>query len=149
MKKKIIFIIAIVVILFGCYNLIWYFGVYRPYNELQIKFPEIEESGKYIYTDEEGFQYSVAVPNYLLWNGNLAIAKSDVQYALIVWLKPFQRGTKQGVIFSGYDDLNTQIMLKNSRKAEDQEDQSIVEKNSSIISMLFHKANKVWNLELE
>ena len=33
------------VILFCCYNLFWYFGSYKPYNEFQKDFPEIEESG--------------------------------------------------------------------------------------------------------
>ena len=84
MKKKIKYIGIVLVILFCCYNLFWYFGSYKPYNEFQKDFPEIEESGVKIYTDKDGFQYSVSVPDYLLWNGNLAIAESDVRYALII-----------------------------------------------------------------
>ena len=34
----------------------------------------------------------MSVPDYLLWNGNLAIAESDVRYALIIWIKPFHQG---------------------------------------------------------
>ena len=93
MKKKIKYIGIVLVILFCCYNLFWYFGSYKPYNEFQKDFPEIEESGVKIYTDKDGFQYSVSVPDYLLWNGNLAIAESDVRYALIIWIKPFHQGT--------------------------------------------------------
>ena len=45
MKKKIKYIGIVLVILFCCYNLFWYFGSYKPYNEFQKDFPEIEESG--------------------------------------------------------------------------------------------------------
>ena len=129
MKKKIKYIGIVLVILFCCYNLFWYFGSYKPYNEFQKDFPEIEESGVKIYTDKDGFQYSVSVPDYLLWNGNLAIAESDVRYALIIWIKPFHQGS--------------------SKKAEDQEDQWIVDENSTILTTIFEKANKVWNLGLK
>ena len=137
MKKKIKYIGIVLVILFCCYNLFWYFGSYKPYNEFQKDFPEIEESGVKIYTD------------YLLWNGNLAIAESDVRYALIIWIKPFHQGISQGVLFNDYKDLNTQIMLSSSKKAEDQEDQWIVDENSTILTTIFEKANKVWNLGLK
>lgn len=149
MKKKIKYIGIVLVILFCCYNLFWYFGSYKPYNEFQKDFPEIEESGVKIYTDKDGFQYSVSVPDYLLWNGNLAIAESDVRYALIIWIKPFHQGISQGVLSNDYKDLNTQIMLSSSKKAEDQEDQWIVDENSTILTTIFEKANKVWNLGLK
>lgn len=58
----------------------------------------------------------MSVPDYLLWNGNLAIAESDVRYALIIWIKPFHQGISQGVLFNDYKDLNTQIMLSSSKK---------------------------------
>ena len=45
MKKKIKYIGIVLVILFCCYNLFWYFGSYKPYNEFQKDFPEIEEFG--------------------------------------------------------------------------------------------------------
>lgn len=115
-EEKIKYIGIVLVILFCCYNLFWYFGSYKPYNEFQKDFPEIEESGVKIYTDKDGFQYSVSVPDYLLWNGNLAIAESDVRYALIIWIKPFHQGISQGVLFNDYKDLNTQIMLSSSKK---------------------------------
>jgi hypothetical protein len=92
---------------------------------------------------------SIPVPDYLLWNGNLAIAESDVRYALIIWIKPFHQGISQGVLFNDYKDLNTQIMLSSSKKAEDQEDQWIVDENSTILTTIFEKANKVWNLGLK
>lgn len=85
----------------------------------------------------------------LTWNGNLAIAESDVRYALIIWIKPFHQGISQGVLFNDYKDLNTQIMLSSSKKAEDQEDQWIVDENSTILTTIFEKANKVWNLGLK
>lgn len=133
----------------GILGLLFTFGSYKPYNEFQKDFPEIEESGVKIYTDKDGFQYSVSVPDYLLWNGNLAIAESDVRYALIIWIKPFHQGISQGVLFNDYKDLNTQIMLSSSKKAEDQEDQWIVDENSTILTTIFEKANKVWNLGLK
>ena len=149
MKKLIVHVMIAVTILFGCYNLIWYFGAYKPYDELQNNFPEIEESGVKIYADKDDFQYSVSVPDYLLWNGNLAITEQDIQYALIIWMKPFRSGFSQGVLFNGYNNLNVQIMLKNSSTVESEEDQPIVDENDTVISMLFNKANQVWMLGLE
>lgn len=149
LKQRMIFFICVLLILFGCYNLIWYLGEYKPYYELQKEFPEIEKSGVKIYTDEDYFQYSVSVPDYLLWNGNLAITEREIQYGLIIWIRPFQKGYSKGILFNDYKDLNTQIMLKNSTTAEEQEDQSIVNQNGEIISMLFDKANRIWMLELE
>ena len=63
--------------------------------------------------------------------------------------KPFHQGISQGVLFNDYKDLNTQIMLSSSKKAEDQEDQWIVDENSTILTTIFEKANKVWNLGLK
>ena len=100
-------------------------------------------------TDKDDFQYSVSVPDYLLWNGNLAITEQDIQYALIIWMKPFRSGFSQGVLFNGYNNLNVQIMLKNSSTAESEEDQPIVDEKDTVISMLFNKANQVWMLGLE
>ena len=68
---------------------------------------------------------------------------------LIIWMKPFHQGISQGVLFNDYKDLNTQIMLSSSKKAEDQEDQWIVDENSTILTTIFEKANKVWNLGLK
>lgn len=149
MRKIITRLLAAVVLLFGCYNLIWYLGSYKPYDDLQKDFPEIEESGSKIYVDEDDLQYSVSVPKYLLWNGNLAISEPNVQYALIIWLDPFGNGTAQGILFNNYHDLNTQIMLKNSNEAETTEDQSVVDRNRELISTLFEKANEIWHLELK
>lgn len=149
MKKKIRYIGIVLFIIFCCYNVFWYFESYRPYQEFQKDFPEIEESGVKIYTDKDGFQYSVSAPDYLLWNGNLAIAESDVQYALIIWIKPFRQRSSQGVLFNDYNNLNTQIMLSSSSEADDPEDQWIVDENSTILTSMFEKANKVWNLGLK
>ena len=148
MKKKIKYIGIVLVILFCCYNLFWYFGSYKPYNEFQKDFPEIEESGVKIYTDKDGFQYSVSVPDYLLWNGNLAIAESDVRYALIIWIKPFHQGISQGVLFNDYKDLNTQIMLSSSKKLKIKKINGLLMK-ITILTTIFEKANKVWNLGLK
>lgn len=149
MKKLLVRIMLVLLVLFGCYNLLWYFGSYRPYNELQNGFPEIAESGVRIYADEDDFQYSVSVPEYLLWNGNLAVTERNIQYALIVWMKPFGSGYSQGVLFNEYNDLRVQVMLKNRSTAEAAEDQPVVDENSAVISMLFDKANNVWKLGLE
>lgn len=149
MKKLLVRIMLVLLVLFGCYNLLWYFGSYRPYNELQNGFPEIAESGVRIYADEDDFQYSVSVPEYLLWNGNLAVTEQNIQYALIVWMKPFRSGYNQGVLFNEYNNLSVQMMLKNRSTAEAAEDQPVVDENSAVISMLFDKANNVWKLGLE
>ena len=40
------------------------------------------------------------------------------------------------MLFNDYKDLNTQIMLSSSKKAEDQEDQWIVDENSTILTTI-------------
>lgn len=148
-NRKIKIIIIVLLSAFLVYNLVWYFGEYKVYIDLQKEFPEIEDSGVKIYVDEDNFQYSVSTPDYLLWNGNLAIAEENVQYALIIWLQPFKHESKQGILFNGYKGLNTQIMIKSQDKAEDLTDQSIILENQDLISKLFEKANYVWGLRLK
>ncbi|EKC59317.1 hypothetical protein LEA_13428, partial [human gut metagenome] len=44
---------------------------------------------------------------------------------------------------------NTQLCCQVAKKTEDQEDQWIVDENSTILTTIFEKANKVWNLGLK
>lgn len=149
MKKKIKITIISVVLVFIIYNLIWYFGSFKVYHDLQKSFPEIQQSGVKVYVDDDKFQYSVAVPGYLSWDGNLAVSEEHMKYSLLIWLKPFGTNAREGVMLNDEAGISTQIDLKNSTTASRQADQKMVHSNEKRIAQLYNKANKVWNLELK
>jgi hypothetical protein len=114
-----------------------------------MNFPEIEQSGVKIYVDEEKYQYSVSLPKYLTWNGNLAISEENVKYALIIWFTPFGKKSETGIILNDVGGAIGQIELKDSVTAMKNEDQTIVDSNKELIQQLYGKANIVWDLELK
>lgn len=144
-RNTAIAVLCVLLIAFGIYNAVWYLGAYKPYKAYQSGFPEIEQSKVRVYTDEDDFQYSVTVPKYLSWNGNLAVSEKNVDYALIIWLKPFGNGSEQGVILKSADGTANEIMLKNKTTAADGSQQKDVDENQKIISLLCEKAETVWD----
>ena len=134
-KKKIIFISSsaagILVLLFAIYNLIWYFCSYNVYKSYVKDIPEVGDSGKYVYEDEEDYHYSVKLPA-----------------SLIIWLESGGKKIKAGVILT-VDGEWVQIELKDSVTAAEEEYQHLIDENTEKINTLFEKANKKWNLGLE
>lgn len=148
MKKKIFVGIGILVLLFILYNIIWYFESFKNYYNYRKEIPEVENSGKHIYVDEDKYQYSVKLPDYLCWNGNLAVSDENVDHALIIWLKAWGNQTEEGVILTSKSGQE-QIELVNSKKAVDSRNQNVVDENISKINTLFEKANERWGLHIQ
>lgn len=151
-KKKIIFISSsaagILVLLFAIYNLVWYFCSYNVYKSYVKDIPEVGDSGKYVYEDEEDYHYSVKLPAYLCFDGNLSVSEEEIDHALIIWIESGGKKIKAGVILT-VDGEWVQIELKDSVTAEEQEYQYLIDENTEKINTLFEKANKKWNLGLE
>ena len=53
------------------------------------------------------------------------------------------------MLFNDYKDLNTQIMLSSSKKLKIKKINGLLDENSTILTTIFEKANKVWNLGVE
>ncbi len=151
-KKKMIFISSsaagILVLLFAIYNLIWYFFSYNVYKSYVKDIPEVGDSGKYVYEDEEDYHYSVKLSGYLSFDGNLSVSEEEIDHALIIWLESGGKKIKAGVILT-VDGEWVQIELKDSMTAAEEEYQYLIDENTEKINTLFEKANKKWNLGLE
>lgn len=85
-KKKINAPILFGIILVGAFvlwNLAWVINLsrnYIPYRNALNK----SESGAYILEDN-GYTYSIKLPDYLSFTGNMAVGKIDSQDTLIIW----------------------------------------------------------------
>lgn len=86
MKKGILkYVLIVSCFVFLIYNIIWYFGTYKVFQEYQKSFPEVADSGVKIYVDEENYQYGVRIPSYLCWNGSMAVSEQNANHALVIW----------------------------------------------------------------
>ena len=149
MSKKIVRnIIIVAVILFGIYNLIWYWGMYRPCLAYEGEFSEFEDSGDYMLIDEEDYQYSVKTPDYLQWTGNLGITNSELSPALIIWVGFGGKVDSTGIMIKNAADDVEQIELTQDRKAVYSEQEQLVDSNKSVINDMFERAEKIWSLEI-
>ena len=147
-KRKIILIVLLVLLVFIVYNVIWYFGCYRIYQNYQSEIPEVADSGVRVYVDDDGYNYSVKLPSYLSWTGNLAVTEENIDYALIIW--PGALGGEAEIGFFLIDESTEyQIELTNKTTAANLEFQELVDENLEIITMLYDKAYDFWGVELE
>ncbi len=150
MKKGILkYVLIVSCFVFLIYNIIWYFGTYKVFQEYQKSFPEVADSGVKIYVDEENYQYSVKIPSYLCWNGSMAVSEQNANHALIIWRGFGGKKELEGIILTTETGEMVQIELENSSKAVDSENQNMVDENLDLIHMLYEKANNVWGLELK
>ena len=149
MKKKIFIVVSFLILLFGIYNLFWFFAIYKPVTDYEKNFKEFENSGVKIYDDEDGYSYSVKKPDYLALYGNLSITKHDLKESLIVWVGVFGKVKNIGVEFVDDNGKATQIELKNNKAPKYSEYKDIVKEKEETIDLLFIKAKKVWGIELE
>lgn len=148
MNKKIIYIISLIGGMFFIYNLIWFFGEFKPYNDLKNKMPEIQKSGTHIFVDNENYQYSIKTPDYLCFNGNYAISDEKINCALIVWKNMWKEEPEKGVIITE-NSIQKQIELKKVNVAVDKSNQKTIDDNLDNIKKLYKKANEKWNLNLK
>lgn len=96
MKKKIFKIILAVVILFAAYNLIWFAWSHIKYGKLSSGMNEVDFSNfvtpRYVYSDDEKYDYLVKYPDYLTFDGNMSVGSPATEEnpftdALIIWPK--------------------------------------------------------------
>jgi hypothetical protein len=107
---------------------------------------------RYLYTDAEGYDYSVKYPGYLSLTGNLCVSfpVSDDNYftdCLIIWPK-VSGDYEYGVILSEGDE-SYQIYIHADGSAVNPEDSAVVTRKQDDIHTLLQKAEEMWNLPVK
>lgn len=143
--KKILIIVLVLFFIFAIYNSAWFVWRYFKYSEYTTDNMEVFiENNSYIYTDNDGYDYNVKLPDYLTYTGNLCVAEPDGKYALIIWPN----------VFSGYEygaqlEINGEIysiMLNDDLSAQDSQFDEIIDEYSKIISDLFERSVNQWDI---
>lgn len=153
MKKKVFKIILAVVILFAAYNLIWFAWSHIKYGKLSSGMNEGDFSSfvtpRYVYSDDEKYDYLVKYPDYLAFTGNMSVGSPTTEEnpftdALIIWPKVIC-GYNFGVLL--YEDgMQYAIYIDSEGNALSKEDEDIVSKHSEIIRSLLMKADERWGI---
>ncbi len=105
---------------------------------------------RYVYTDEDGYDYGVKYPDYLSFTGNLSVGlptSSDNPFTdfMIVWPKVFG-GYDYGVSIVK-DGLEYQIYVNADGTAVHPEDSEIAASCKDTIDDLLGRAQEMWDLE--
>ncbi len=145
-KKKIIFVVCIILAAILIWNIAWtvhYFNL-KGYAE---NIPS-DGDGGYVTNDSHGNSYSVKLPDYLHFNGNLALVDTEFN-SLIIWVSMFDTKTYGVRIstdgFRAYEmllDENAQLLKEgNLANAAD-----VYDVNEETIIKLYETANNFWEL---
>ena len=153
MKKKVFKIILAVVILFAAYNIIWFAWSHIKYGKLSDGMEKGDYSTfitpRYIYTDDDRYDYLVKYPEYLSFTGNMSVGSPTTEEnyftdALIIWPK-VSGGYDFGVIL--YEiDMEYSIYIDSKGNALSKEDEDIVSQHSDSILNLLMIADKRWDI---
>lgn len=143
-SKKIIIIVLALVVAFGVYNIAWFSWRYIKYNDyITDNMETFLDSKSYVYTDSDGYDYNLKLPDYLSYTGNLCVAESDGKCALLIWPNVFG-GNKYGLQIDINDEIQS-IMLNENLTAQDKKYDELVDEYSKEISELFQRYEKQWN----
>lgn len=142
--KKIIILLMVICLLFGVYNLIWYFTTQVKYSTYSENMDEFIPNRSYVLEGEDGYLYNVKYPDYLSFTGNLGVSNNNNEVSLIIWPSIFGED-KYGLKIDTIDD-SYEIIIDREMKAEVSEDDKIIEKYKEEIEKLFQKADERWNI---
>ena len=140
--KRVLAALGAAALLFGVYNLWWYFQVYAPYKPYTEGFSVFEEGVSYYWNPEDGFLYNVKLPDYLRWTGNLCIATRDNNNALLIW-PGRTRETEYGLDLDG---VQFRVRVTEDMEPLDSAYQGLVDEHREIDDRLLKRANEVWDL---
>ena len=142
--KKVIILLMVICLLFGVYNLIWYFTTQVKYSTYSENMDEFIPNRSYVLEGEDGYLYNVKYPDYLSFTGNLGVSNNNNEVSLIIWPSIFGED-KYGLKIDTIDD-SYEIIIDREMKAEVSEDDKIIEKYKEEIEKLFQKADERWNI---
>ena len=154
MKKRVGIILLVVLL----YLLIWYVGMLRQYLCWKIELYRLSDSWD-VYVDEDGFNYSVALPYFAMYEGgNLALTYVDLAQeaeefkypdcTLIIWMKPFYGGINEMGVIIVEDNLSREIYLDSRYKTRYEDDQEYLDRHQQEVNVLLDKANAMWDLQI-
>lgn len=144
-SKKLYIIITVIILLFGVYNLIWYYVTQSKYDNFSEKMDEFVKNRSYVLNPGDGYVYNVKYPDYLTFTGNLGVSDEKNEISLIIWPSLFNGENEYGVRIIDEDE-SYEIMVDKDMKAEDSEIEDIVNKYQDEIQILFHKADEKWGI---
>ena len=152
-KKKVIRIVLCILVFFVLINVFWYAWRMEKYGAYS---KEMEENvfstwivPRYIYTDVNGYDYSVKYPNYLSFTGNLCVGlptTDDYMFSdcLIIWPR-LLGGYEYGISLNEGDE-SFSIYIHADGIAVYPEDSEVVARNQEVIDDLLSRAKEMWNL---
>lgn len=161
-KVIIISIICVIVAAFAALNVLWYLH-YSDFMDYRSVMKTEDVGGEISYVlRQNGYKYSIKVPSYLDFGGNLAIVEqndtddSGSKPTLLIWPKLFKED-KFGIMLRSKDEYNTtyQIYVDKSGNPiftdDDSEEykeeiQQILLDNKTSVDGLIKAMNDVWNI---
>ncbi len=150
-NKKIIVAIGIVLTIFLTWNIVWFVHYFNLKGYTK-NIPR--DDGVYVTSDAEENSYSVKLPNYLQFNGNLALVDSN-SHSLIIWVSLTDSKTYGVQIcrkelksdnFTFYSmllDEDGQLLAEGNLD----DAQEVYNANKEIIDKLYENANDFWVLK--
>lgn len=145
-KKAILIGIATVVSVFSIWNILWLIH----YNNFKDYIKNIKDDGNGVYaiSDEKENSYSVKMPDYLMFNGNLAIIDKE-NHALIIWLSLSENKTYGAQISRNNEKyemlLDEKMQLTGDTNLSNA--QEVLDEYKSEITQLYNAAFEFWNLK--
>jgi hypothetical protein len=104
---------------------------------------------RYVYSDDEKYDYHVKYPDYLTFDGNMSVGSPATEEnpftdALIIWPK-VSGGYNFGVLLYE-NDMEYSIYIDSEGNALSKEDEDIVSRHSDSIRNLLMMADERWGI---
>lgn len=154
MKRKILKIVLIAAIVFAAYNAVWFAWSHIKYGKLTEGMEEAEFSNfvtpRYIYTDDDHYDYLVKYPDYLTFTGNMSVGlpaayENPFTDALIIWPKITGK-YELGVLLYDEDGTEYSVYIDAEGNVLNEEDKDAVSRHREAIKDLLIKADEKWNI---
>ena len=154
MKRKILKVVLIVVIVFVAYNTVWFAWAHVKYGKLTDGMEEAEFGDpitpRYIYTDDDRYDYLVKYPDYLSFTGNMSVGlpamnENPFTDALIIWPKIIGK-YELGVLLYDEDGTEYAVYIDADGNALSEEDKDVVSRHREVIEDLLIKADEKWSI---
>ncbi len=142
-KKVAIMVVAV----FALWNTVWFGYCYFKYSPYTEKVPMNEEFDTY-FKQEDGFSYSVKKPDYLRFEGNLAISDYEDTTSLIIW--PLVTGGYEYGFMLHEDNQQYEFYVDEELKPIDSSDDFAIQKINQYkpeLEALLDKADQMWSLQ--
>lgn len=145
-KKKTIKVLIIIIIIGIVINLGWLGIVKLKYDGYKEPLKFSDKMKVYYNVDDDEYTYSLRMPNYMSFTGNLSVSKIDDD-SIIIWPK-IDGSMKIGVILIE-DKSAYEVYIDNDLNVVGDYDKEVIDvvlKHKDNIKKLYDKANEMWDL---